>query len=308
MPSHDVDLNLVRAFVAVHDAGSFSLAAARLGVPRSTLSRAVAALEAALGVTLFQRTTRRVSATSAADALYGRVAPSMASLESSFSDLPDANAAPSGVLRVTTTVDFGAIVLAETIARYTQRYPRVRVETVLTTDMLDLVKDSVDVAVRFSTRPLRDSSLVARKVGRVVGRMYASPAYLARRGVPRTPADLHAHDWIAYRGGPAIQFREASARSSSKARIALTPRVTGDSMWFLREVLKAGAGIGEVPSFVADPDVAAGALVHVLPKWIALSGNVYVLYPSSKHVPPRVAAFCDLLVEMLRQRPIGADG
>src|SRR5262249_34316064 len=108
-----IDLNLVRAFIAVHETGSFSTAAARLNLPRSTLSRAVAALEAALGVSLFRRTTRRVSTTSAGEALYARVAPSIAALQSSFADLPDAEAAPSGTLRLTTTVDLAAIVLAE---------------------------------------------------------------------------------------------------------------------------------------------------------------------------------------------------
>src|SRR5690606_12702231 len=112
-----VDLNLLRAFVAVYEAGSFVAAGTKLGVPRSTLSRAVAALEQALGVTLFQRTTRRVSATGAAGALYERVAARVTALDAAFGDLPDADAEPSGTLRVTATVEFGAMVLAEALAR-----------------------------------------------------------------------------------------------------------------------------------------------------------------------------------------------
>ena len=302
-----VDLNLLRAFVAVHDEGSFSAAATKLGVPRSTLSRAVAALEESLGVTLFQRTTRRVATTSAGDALYDRVAASVASIDSSFSDLPDAEAAPSGTLRVTATVDFGAMVLAEAVARYRQRYPRVHVEARLTTTLLDVVKDNVDVAIRFASRPLRDSTLVARKIGKVAAYFYASPSYLARRGTPRSPTDLAEHDWVDHLDTPPFRLSDGMRRADvgPGTKVDVATRVSADSFWFMRETLKAGGGIGQLPSFLADPDVAAGNLVHVLPRWVTFAGTIYFVHPSSKHTPPRVTAFRDLLVEMLRQRPIG---
>ena len=302
-----VDLNLLRAFVAVHNEKSFAIAATKLGLPRSTLSRAVLTLEESLGVTLFQRTTRKVASTSAGDALFDRVATSVASLDASFSDLPDARAEPSGTLRLTATADFGAMVLAEAVARYTQRYPRVRVEARLTTDLLDLVKDNVDVAVRFARRPLRDSTLQARKIGKVAGCIYASPSYLARRGTPRSPSELSAHDWVDFLGRPPLRLYELTkgAERGRGEKITAPTRVSADNLWFMREAIKSGAGIGELPSFIADPDVTTGDLVHVLPRWVALSGTIYLIHPSSKHTAPRVAAFRDLLVEMLRQRPIG---
>lgn len=132
-----IDLNLLRAFAAVYEAGSFVGAGEKLGTPRSTLSRSIAALEESLGVMLFQRTTRRVAPTSAATALYERVASQLVALDASFDDLPDAQAAPSGTLRVTTTPEFGAMVLSEAIVRYIQRYPRVHVELILTMGFVD---------------------------------------------------------------------------------------------------------------------------------------------------------------------------
>jgi DNA-binding transcriptional LysR family regulator len=271
------------------------------------LSRAVATLEAQLGLTLFQRTTRRVAATDAASALYDRVASHVAAVDASFSDLPDAEASPSGTLRVATTADFGAMVLAEIVARFTQRYPRVHVEARLATTMVDLVKENIDVAIRFASKPLRDSTLVARKIGRVASCLYASPYYVARRGTPRTPADLREHDWVDFIGSPPLRLRDGTRRAKigPGAKVDVATRVSADSFWFIRETLKAGGGIGQLPSFLADPDVVAGHLVPVLPRWVALAGPVYLVHPASKHVPPRVDAFRDLLIELLRQRPVG---
>lgn len=301
-----VDLDLLRAFVAVYDAGSFSVAATKLGVPRSTLSRAVATLEDQLAVTLFQRTTRRVAATAAATTLYDRVALHVAAMDASFSDLPDAEEAPSGTLRVTTTADFGAMVLAEAVARFTQRYPRIRVEARLSTTNVDLVKENIDVAIRFASKSLRDSTMVAREIARVASCLYASPQYLARRATPHTPADLREHDLVDFIGGRPLRLSDGTKRAEiAPSAVDVATRVRADSFWFMRETLKAGGGIGQLPSFLADPDVVAGNLVRVLPGWVALAGKVYFVHAPSKRVPPRVTAFRDLLIELLRQRPVG---
>lgn len=295
-----IDLNLVRAFVAVHDAGSFSAAANRLGVPRSTVSRAVSALEDSLGVLLFHRTTRKVATTEAGLALAGRVAPSLASLEASLSDLPEREEVPSGTLRVTATVDLATTVLAEAVTRFVARYPDTQVELHLTNAVIDLVRDGFDIALRISARALRDSTLVARKVGAVVFQLYASPTYLARRGTPRAPADLREHDWVAFRGAAPMQLSTSKATSVVAART----RVTADDMFFAREVLRTGGGIGALPSFVADRDVTDGVLARVLPRWVAQTGTVLLVHPSRRHVPRKVTAFRDVLLEMLRQRPL----
>lgn len=297
-----IDLNLLRAFVTVYDTGSFSSAADRLGVPRSTVSRAVAALEESLGVLLFHRTTRKVSPSTAGTALYDRVVPSLAALEASLTDLPERNDAPSGILRVTATADIGTMVLAEVVTRFTSRYPGTQVQVHLTSKVVDLVRHSFDLAVRVAAGPLRDSSLVARKVGSLAIQLYASPAYLARRGVPRSPEDLQNHDVVGFHDAPPLILHNAGSKTVVDAK----PRVSGDDMFFVREVLKAGGGVGALPSFMADAEVTAGTLARVMPRWVSRTGNVYLVHPGRKHLPRKVTAFRDLLTEMLRQRPLAA--
>jgi DNA-binding transcriptional LysR family regulator len=297
-----IDLNLVRAFVAVHDTGSFSAAANRLGVPRSTVSRAVSALEDALGVLLFHRTTRKVATTAAGLALFHRVAPPLVTLDTSLADLPDREEVPSGTLRVTATSDIGTAVLAEVVTRFTARYPDTQVELHFTNDVVDLIRAGFDLALRISRGPLGDSSLIARKVGVVLFQLYAAPSYLARTGTPRTPADLRDHDMVAFRGAPALQLSTAK----SKSVVAARTRVTCDDMFFAREVLRTGGGIGALPTFIVDDDLASGVLARVLPRWVATAGAVYLVHPSRRHVPRKVTAFRDLLFEMLRQRPLSA--
>ncbi|WP_394850429.1 LysR family transcriptional regulator [Pendulispora brunnea] len=303
-----IDLNLVRAFVAVHETGSFSGAAARLDAPRSTVSRAISSLEASLGVRLFQRTTRQVSTTTAGVSLYERLAPSLSALENSLAELPEREEEPSGTLRVTSTVDLGTTVLAEAVARFTSRYRGARVEVYLSNSVVNLVRDRVDLALRVSPRKMRDSSLVVRRVGTITLQLYASPAYLARRGTPRAPSDLLSHDWVSYRGARHLQVTDAGEWSLSdlppKTRITSEPRVVCDDMSFAREALKAGAGFGAIPTFLGDVEVANGTLVRLMPRWVTHTSRVYLVHPGHKHVPPKLTAFRDIVVEILRQRPL----
>ncbi len=296
-----MDLNLLRAFVAVHELASFSLAGQRLGVPRSTVSRSVSALEESLGVQLFHRTTRKVTPSTAAQALHDRVAPYLSGLEASLAEMPERQEVPSGTLRVTTTADLGVVVLAEAVQRYTARYPAVRVDVHLSNHLVDLARDGVDLALRVSGRPLRDSALVARKVGTVIMQLHASPAYLARTRPPRTPSDLAGHDWVVYRGGDPAPFAPPGIR----AAIARRTRVVADDMPFMHAAIRAGVGLGVVPSFLAAEDVASGALVRVLPACVVHTGTAYLVTPG-RRLPPKVAVFRDLVAELLRQKPLSA--
>lgn len=284
-----IDLNKVRAFVLVHRTGSFTAAAAELGVPRSTVSRAVASLEESTGLRLFQRTTRRVTTTSAGRALFDRLMPSLTSIERSLMDLPERAPAPSGTLRVTSTIDLGAALLGDVIARYVARHPEVRVDVRLGNAVVDLVKDGFDVALRLASGPLRGKSLVARRVGTVSFGYYASPEYVARRGSPRSLADLDRHDVVALSAEPRATRQRA--------------RVVGDDKGFVRALLRAGGGVGLLPAYLANEDVLAGRLVRVVPTFEGTSGTIHLVMPSRKHVPSRVTAFRDLVIEMLRQRP-----
>jgi DNA-binding transcriptional LysR family regulator len=296
-----IDLNLLRAFAAVHDHGSFTGAAARLEVPRSTVSRAIAELEDQLAVALFHRTTRSVSVTTAGAALYDRIGPALGSLDAAVTDLPEREEEPSGTVRVTTTIDLGTTFLAEVATRYLARYPRATVDLHLSNGLVDLVRDGFDLAMRITPPGARrrDSSLVARKVGAVLLEVYAAPAYIARRGSPRNPEELADHDWLTYRGAD----KHAVTDGSRRAVFAGRPRLTCDDMFFAREAARLGAGIAALPAYVASELVAAGELVRVLPRWDSRLAEIWLVHPGKKHLPRKVTAFRDLVQEILRRRP-----
>ncbi len=295
-----VDLDDLAVFVAVAETSSFSLAAGRLGVPKSSVSRAIARLEAATGVALVHRTTRHVALSTAGSALHERVAPQITSLRRSLSTLPELEEEPSGVLRLTASVDFGEAVLADVVARFVARYPAVEVDARLTNLMVDLVAEGVDLALRMSPRRLKDSSLTARKLCPLDMQLYASPTYLGRRTPPRTPRDLEGHDWVRMRNAQALSLEGPGGT----ATVEMRARVVGDDMSFVRSSVVAGAGIAVLPVFLADTQVAAGALVRVLPRWNVHSSDVWLVSPAGRRQPRKVTAFVDFLLESMKGRAL----
>lgn len=291
-----MDLNLLTLFEAVARTSSFSAAAQELGIPKSSASRGVARLEGELGAQLLFRTTRQVSLTATGTALYDRVTPLLRSVKAALGELPEREEAPSGTLKLTAPVDLGVLFLAEVLTRYTARYPAVSVDLHLTGRVVDLVAEGFDVALRVASK-LEDSSLIVRRAAAVVFQLYASPLYLARRGTPRTEDDLDAHDWIVFRGGPR-KLRITGPRPVP----AHPPRMVCDDLLFVRDAVRSGAGIGLLPTFVAEPDVVAGTLVRIVPRFERSAGSMYIVTPSAKHVPRKVTAFRELVLEMLKTR------
>jgi DNA-binding transcriptional LysR family regulator len=294
-----MDLNLLPLFEAVARSASFSSAARELRMPKSSVSRGVARLEAELGVQLFFRTTRRVAVSAAGKELYDRVAPLLGSVKTALGELPERAEQPAGELRVTAPVDLGVLFLAEVVTRYAARYPAVSVFMNLTGRPVDLVGEGFDVALRVAPR-LADSTLVARKAAPLWVQLFASPLYLARRGTPRDERDLAGHDWVAFRGQGTPRGRAPDIEGRA--------RIHCDDLLFARDALRSGAGVGLLPAFVAEADLAAGTLVHVLPRYRRLAGHLYVVSPSVRHVPAKVTAFRDLVLELLRARQLGPAG
>ncbi|MBX3232807.1 MAG: LysR family transcriptional regulator [Labilithrix sp.] len=291
-PSLD-DLSI---FLVVARAGSISAAATKLRLPKSTVSRALGRLEAALGVTLIHRTTRRSRLSSAGEALLEQAAPLVGSLDEALARIPGREETPSGLLRVTCTIDFGAIVLAELVSRFVARHPAVEVEVHATNAVVDLIEGGFDLGLRFSPRRrLGDSSLVARRVGTLHTLLVASPKYLGRRGAPRSPRDLGAHDWVTYTGAESIVLETPR----TARRLAAHGRIRCDDMFFARAAALAGAGLASLPSFLIEPDIAAGTLVRLLPKWQVPSGVVWLVHPASRNLPPKLTAFRDFVIEAL---------
>jgi DNA-binding transcriptional LysR family regulator len=296
-----IDLNTLPLFAAVAETSSFSAAAEKLGLPKSSVSRGIASLEGAVGVRLFHRTTRKVSLSTAGVAFLDRISSSLASLQKSVADLPELEEEPSGRLRVTAAVDLGATVLAEVVARFVARYPGVEVDLRLTNAYVDLVAEGLDVALRIATRPLKDSSLVARNAGKVTLNLYASPSYLALRGTPRIPRDLDAHTWVLFRRGGALRLLGPGKRVT----IARRGPIQCDDMLFMREALRQGAGVGMLPAFVANDLVAAGQLVCILPRFSVPTGRLWIVHHGGRHLARKVVAFRDFVLDALKARPLG---
>jgi DNA-binding transcriptional LysR family regulator len=293
-----LDLSQLGLFMAAAEATSFSRAAQRAGVSKSSLSRGIARLESELGQQLFYRTTRRVTLTAAGAALYERAAPRLAELLQAMRTLPEHTKPPSGVLRLSAPNDLGVSVLAEIAARFCARFPEVRLDIELTSRPVDLVAERFDAALRATGR-LEDSSLVARRLSPVTMGLFASPEYLARRGTPRRVNDLESHDIVQFRGahGPIRLCRPAE--SERRARPA---RIQVDDFAFVREFLRADGGIGLLPSFLARDDLLSGTLVRVLRRSFSAQSALYFIHPAARHVPRPVTVFRDFVLELLSDR------
>lgn len=288
-----MDLNLLPVFHAVVEARSFSQAARRLRLPKSSVSRGIASLEAAVGAQLLHRTTRTVALTDAGAALHAETAALLARLQQSLERSPP-DREPKGLLRLSASTDLGAVLMGAALPRFVARYPALRVDLRLSNRVVDLVAEGFDAAVRGSARPLADSSLIARRLANTEMQLFASPDYLGHRGTPRTWEEALAHEWVAFpRWKPPHQLRKLPP-----------PRLTGDDFFFIREALRAGGGIGILPVFLASHDARAGTLVRVLPQWTEARGMLSLVYPQTRHLPRKLEVFRDFLVAWLAANPL----
>ena len=288
-----MDLNLLPVFHAVVEAHSFSKAARRLRLPKSSVSRGIASLEASVGAQLLRRTTRMVALTDAGAALHAETAPLLAQLERSLERSPP-NRDPRGLLRLSASTDLGAVLMGAALPRFVARYPSLRVDLRLSNRVVDLVAEGFDAAVRGSARPLADSSLIARKLANTEMQLFASPDYLGHRGTPGNFEEALAHDWVTFPlWKPPRQLRKLPP-----------PRLAGDDFFVIREALRAGGGIGILPVFLASHDLRAGTLVRVLPQWTETRGMLSLVYPQTRHVPRKLEAFRDFLVAWLAANPL----
>ncbi|MET0401620.1 MAG: LysR substrate-binding domain-containing protein [Cystobacter sp.] len=293
------DLNLLPLFVAVAETRTMSAAAHKLGIPKSSVSRGVASLEDALGVQLFHRSTRKLALTTAGSAFYEKVRPVVAALRDITGSLPEQETEPSGELRITAPIDMGLTFLAPLAAEFSARYPAIHLDIRPTNRTVDLVGEGFDLALRVAEK-LSDSTLVARKLSRLELGLYASPAYLTRRGLPRTPQDTAEHDWVVFRGGRPL---------APALAVPPKPRLVSDDLLFVHRAIRQGLGLGMIPTFVAREDVSAGLLVRVLPSFaLDAAGSLFFVYPRTEHVPRKVAAFRDFLLAYLKANPLQTSG
>ena len=292
----DVDLNRVAVFLRVVELQSFTAAAEALGLPKSSVSRSVARLEEELGVQLLQRTTRTVQLTDAGRLYFDESSRALSALDEARERLSQLDSRPQGAVRITAPVDLGALVLATLASRFVRRTPGITLEFILTGRIVNLVEEGVDLAVRAG--PLRDSSLIARRVNGLEAWLFASPAYLDARGTPSSLADLAGHDCVLFRPKRG-QGEWTLIGPGGQTRVTVRGPIAADDFTFLREAVLAGAGIGLLPAVQCEQDVARGRLVRLLPGYSGPSAPLHVVWPASRHVPKRVVLVREWLVKSL---------
>jgi DNA-binding transcriptional LysR family regulator len=292
-----LDLNQLQLFVVVADAKNFSKAAVALDIPRSTVSKRIAALEGSLGVQLFSRTTRQVMLTEAGRSLHSQLAPRLQEIGATLSGLTDDARGPQGPIRLTAPVDVSALLLPETLGSFVRSYPKVRLDLRVSNATKDLVAERVDVAIRVWSSRQRDSSLVIRRLADVSAGVFASPHYLAREGTPTSTRQAAQHRWISYSPKPIpAPLHEPKLKSALNA----------DDTFFILRSLSAGLGLGLLPEFVAQSSLESGALVRVLPELRVSVGALYFVHAPMQHVPRKLVALREHLVAHFRQRSLCA--
>jgi DNA-binding transcriptional LysR family regulator len=291
-----MDFNEAAVFVKVVQAGSFSAAARQLGVPTSTVSTRVSRLERRLGITLLQRTTRRLSLTEAGTTYYQHASLGLGYMLEAEAAVDEARQQPQGRLKVTAPADLGDSLLAGLIERTQRELPALEVELLLTDRYVDLVADGVDVAIR--TGELRDSSLVAKSLGTIRWALFASRDYLKQATPLKEPQHLHAHYCLQF----TPMGREAWDLSDGKHgfTIPLPGRAMANSIGVVRAMTLNGQGVALLPTFICKPELIVGDLVRVLPDWHGRADPVHLVYPRQRFMPPKLRAFIDLAQAELR--------
>jgi DNA-binding transcriptional LysR family regulator len=275
-------------FVRVVETGSFSAAARALDLGQPAVSKTIAALEARLGTRLLVRSTRQLSATDAGMAFYERAARAIAEVNEAEAAAQGVGAGLEGRLRISSPVTFGRLHVVPKLGAFLDAHPKVRLELVMDDRMVDLLAEHIDAALRLGA--LTDSALQARKLAQTDRVVVASPAYLTRKGVPATPADLLEHHGIIYgqhAGGQAWVFR----RGTSETSIRLQTRLTLSAAEGVREAVLAGQGYAIASRWMFALELASGDVVPVLQEWSLPPMDLWILYPSGRLTSAKARAF-----------------
>jgi len=297
-----MDIEALKVFVEVMRAGSFAAVARQHDVDPSSISRTIAVLEAQTGFRLFQRTTRRLAATEAGALYFERMQPIMDEMDRANLEARDIVAAPSGRLRVTASVAFGAIVLVPLLPRLRAAYPELDIDLVLSDALVDIIAEKIDVALRLGQRV--DSAFISTQLMRTRYRVCASPAYVKAAAKLRQPSDLSAHDCLVF---PLPGYRSLwkfRCQSGAITEVPVNGAVSISNSLALHRAVRDGLGPALLANWIVDDDIRRGTLVELFPKFEASATDfdtaAWILYPSRAYVPRKVRAFIDFLKSEVR--------
>ncbi len=286
-----LDLNALRVFERVASLRSFSEAARELGLTRSNVSRSIARLEDALGVRLLQRTTREVTLTAAGEVLRRKCAEILGRVGEAVDLVNGLTGKPRGIVRISSSVGFGANVLARHIPEFLRRYPDV--DIVMEGETPDPASKGIDVA--FQLGPMPDSGLSRVQLGSMRQYLCASQEYLKRRPAPRTIPAIAEHDAIEMSSRGRWPRSWTFVRGEETARVEPRSRVSVSDALTIHRLVVSGGGLGIISSYVCAPDIEAGLLVRLLPEWSPPPIEVNIVFPTRKEMSPNVHAFVDFM-------------
>lgn len=285
----------ISVFVRVAEHGGFTAAAETLDLSVSAVTKTISRLEDELGVQLFNRTTRRINITDYGQKFYERCIRILAELEDAEAALQTGIAAPKGRIRVVLPFSFGRVTVIPQLPRFLEAHPEIEVDVHFSDAAVDMIAEGFDIAVR--TGEISDSRLNTRVLTRGSQVTVASPAYLERHGWPKTPDDLSHHNCIVGRFGPEWSFLHPDKR---RFVVRVSGNCTINSGDALREAAISGLGIVQGTWWLMRKDLEQGSVVSLLDDWADQGMSVSILYSANRHVPQKVRAFLDFLIEITK--------
>ena len=294
----NLEANDLMLFSRVAETGSFSRGAERVGLPKSTVSRRIAGLEAQLGERLFLRSTRKLTLTEFGESLLDHARRLSEEVEAASALAQHRQAEPSGRLRVSMPNDFAEILLPRMLALFTQRYPDVALDLDLSPRRVDLLGEGFDLAIRMGNLS-DDATLVARKLCEIRTCLYAAPSYAERRGLPAHPDELPAHACLQIRSRDGNTLPWRLRRDGKYVDVAVSDQLKANSLGLLMHIALEGAGIAMLTDRFATPFVKTGRLVRVLPEWELDPATAWAVLPGRRLLPAKTRVFLEMLNEAL---------
>jgi len=289
----DLDPGDLLLFARIVECGSFSLAAERVGLPKSTVSRRISLLEAKLGERLLQRTTRKLMLTEFGTSLLDHARKVVEEVEAAGALVQHRQMAPSGKLRISMPADFANFSMGYMLAMFLEKYPAISLELDLSPRRVDLIAENFDLAIRMGDMP-DDSALVARRVTVTRLALYASPGYTSVHGLPEHPDDLTRHQLLNLgRRGGAMPW--ILTRGKTRWERELPARLVANSPDLLMRLAVSGAGIAISSQRFAEPYMESGDLVRILPEWGLPASTGWAVFPGRRLMPAKTRAFLDMM-------------
>ncbi|MDX1737197.1 MAG: LysR family transcriptional regulator [Alphaproteobacteria bacterium] len=290
-------LDGMSSFVAVIDTGSFTKAAEQLGQTKSAISKHVTKLEERLGVKLINRTTRKLSLTDVGETYYEKARSIIEQAEEAEAEITSYQHAPRGKLRITIPISFGNTEIKKILPGFMEKYPEVELDLFLSDQVLDLFASNFELAIRVGE--MKDSSLIARKIGTATNHVVASPDYWRQYGKPEKPEDLLAHNCMRYSNAPNPNIWSFYDKENKQHNVRIQGSFTCNNGEMEINVAKKGLAVCRVPIFLCHQALEAGELETALEDYNFSKLGIYAVYLPTRHVPAKIRAFIDYMAEHL---------